>query len=115
MKLLNKEIKRIIVNEEYQTESNYLFTIKPNISALGSIIEISTQGPIITFAPDDSVGDLLGFNKTMLFEEYNLSTNPVDVLSFDNNFPERIIAQGMLFRGKRSGISHNPTMDVDPR
>ena len=115
IKLLNKEIKRIIVNKEYQTESNYLFTIKPKFSTLGSIIEISTQRPIITFAPDDVIGDLLGFSGTTFFEEYNLSPNPVDVLSYDNTFLECIIAQGMIFRGKRSGISHNPTMGVDPR
>ena len=63
---LNNEIKRIIIDQEYYTETNYPFNIKPNFSTLGSIIEISTQGPAITFAPDNSMGDLLGFNKTNL-------------------------------------------------
>ena len=111
---LNNEIKRIIIDQEHYTEANYPINIKPNFSTLGSIIEISTQGPIITFVPDDSIGDLLGFNKTTTFEEYNLSPNPVDILSFDNIFLECNIAQGMIFRGKRSGIIHNFTMDVDP-
>ena len=111
---MNNEIKRIIIDEEHYTEANYPFTIKPNFSTLGSIIEISTQGPVITFVPDDSMGDLLGFNKTTIFEEYNLSPNPVDILSFDNIFLECNIVQGMIFRGKRSGIIHNFTMDVDP-
>ena len=44
---------------------------------------MSTQGPIITFAPDDRLGDHLGFNKTTIYEKYNLSTNPVHILSFD--------------------------------
>ena len=86
----------------------------PNFSTLGSIIEISTQGPVITFIPDDSVRDLLGFNKTTIFEEYILSPNPVDILSFDNIFIETDIAKGLIFKGKRSGIIHNFTMDVDP-
>ena len=111
---LNNEIKRIIVDEEHYTEANYPFTIKPNFSTLGFIIEISTQGPVITFVPDDSIRDLLGFNRTTIFEEYNLSPNPVDILSFDNISFECNIAQGMIFRGKRSGIIHNFTMDVDP-
>ena len=111
---LNNEIKRIIIDQEHYTETNYPFNIKPNFSTLGSIIEISTQGPIITFVPDDSIGDLLGFNKTTIFEEYNLSPNPVNILSFDNIFLECNIAKGMIFRGKRSGIIHNFTMDVDP-
>ena len=45
---LNNEIKRIIIDEEHYTEANYPFTIKPNFSTLGSIIEISPQGPIIS-------------------------------------------------------------------
>ena len=111
---MNNEIKRIIIDEEHYNEANYPFSIKPNFSTLGSIIEISTQGPVITFVPDDSMGDLLGFNRTIIFEEYNLSPNPVDILSFDNLFLECNIAKGMIFRGKRSGIIHNFTMDVDP-
>ena len=111
---LNNEIKRIIIDEEHYTEANYPFSIKPNFSTLGSIIEISTQGPVITFVPDDSMRDLLGFIKMIIFEEYNLSPNPVDILSFDNIFLVCNIANGMIFRGKRSGIIHNFTMDVDP-
>ena len=111
---LNNEIKMITIDEEPYTEANYPFSVKPNFSTLGSIMEISTQGPGITFVPDDSIRNLLGFNKTTIFEEYNLSPNPVDILSFDNIFLECNIAQGMIFRGKRSGIIHNFTMDVDP-
>ena len=114
LKNLNNEIKRIIIDEEHYTEAHYPFTIKPNFSTLGSIIEISTQGPVITFVPDDSTRDLLGFNKTTISEEYYLSPNPVDILSFDHFFLECNIAQGMIFKGKRSGIIHNFTMDVDP-
>ena len=111
---VNNEIKRIIIDKEYYTETNYPFNIKPNFTTLGCIIEISTQGPVITFIPDDCIRGLLGFNKTTIFEEYNLSPNPVDILSFDNIFLECNIAQGMIFKGKRSGIIHNFTMDVDP-
>ena len=111
---LNNEIKRIIIDKEHYTETNYPFNIKPNFSTLGSILEISTQGPVITFIPDDSIRGLSGFNKTTIFEEYNLSPNPVDILSFDNNFVETDIAKGLIFKGKRSGIIHNFTMDVDP-
>ena len=110
---LNNEIKRITIEEGHYTELNYPFIIKPNFSTIGSIIEISTQGPVITFVPDDSIRYLLGFKKTTIFEEYNLSPKPVDILSFDNIFPECNIAQGMVFKGKRSGIIHSFTMDVD--
>ena len=111
---IDKEIKRKIIDKEYYTESNYPFTIKPNFSTLGSINEIQPQGPIIGFVFDDSIGSFLGFNETILYEEYNLSKNPVDILSFDNILIHTDIAQGRIFKNKRSGIIHNFTMDVDP-
>ena len=111
---LDAEIKRILIDKEYYTEVNYPFTIKPNFSTLGSIITISPPGSIIGFVFEDSIGTLLGFNETILYEEDNLSPNPVDILSFDNIFIETDIAQGMIFKGKRTGIIHNWTMTVDP-
>ena len=62
---------------------------------------------------DDSIRNL-GLHETILGKEYNLSPNPVDILSFGNILLETNIAQGMIFRGKRSGIMHNRTMTVDP-
>ena len=111
---LNDEIKRILINDLYYTSENYPFKIKPNFSTLGKIIEISNQESAISFRPDDSIGSLLGFNRRTIYEEYNLSDNPVDILSFDNIFIETDIAKGMIFKGKRTGIIHNFTMDVDP-
>ena len=111
---LNKEIKRNIIDEGCFTEVSYPFTVKPNFSTLGSIVHISPQGAIIGFVFDDSIDNLLEFNETILWEEYNLSHNPVDILPFDNIFIETDIAQGMNFKGKRTGIIHNFTMDVDP-
>ena len=111
---LNKEIKRIIIDEGHFTEANYPFFIKANFSTLGCIIEISEQGPLIAFSPNDKMRDLLGFKPKVIHEEYNLSDYPVDILSFDNIFLECDIAQVMIFRGKRSGIIHNWTMTVDP-
>ena len=63
---------------------------------------------------DDSIGKLLGFDETILYKKYNLSTNPVDIISFDNIFIETDIARGLIFRGKRSVIIHKFTMDVSP-
>ena len=111
---MNIEIKSIIFDEENYTESNYPFTIKPNFSTLGSIIERSIQGLVITFVPDDSIRGLLEFNKTTTNEEFNLSPNPVVIVSFDNIFLESNIAEGMIFRGQINRIIYNFIMDVDP-
>ena len=111
---LHNEIKRIITDEGHYIEVDYPFKVKVNFSTLGSLTEISTQGPVITFLPDDFIGDHSGFNKATIYEEYILSQNPVDILSFDNIFIECNIAQGKIFKGKRKGVIHNFTMDVDP-
>ena len=111
---VNDEIKRIIINDMYFSEENYPFHIRPNFSTLHSIIEISNEESAISFKPTDSLGSLLGFNKGSIYEEYNSSDNPVDILSFDNNFFETDIGQGLIFKGRRSGIIHTSTMDVDP-
>ena len=63
---------------------------------------------------DDSIGDLLGFNARTLYEEYNLSPDPVDIISFNNIFIERDISEGMIFKGKRSRKIMNFTMSVSP-
>ena len=110
---LNIEIKRIIIDEKHYTESDHPFKIKPNFSTLGSIIEISPQSPIFSLVFDDSIRNLLGFNETILYKEYVLSPNPVDVLSFDNIFRNCDIAKGMIYKQKRSGIIHNWTMTVN--
>ena len=62
---------------------------------------------------DDIIWNLLGLRDTMLFKEYNLSDNLVDILSFDNVPLECDIARGMLFKDKRSNIIHDWTMTVD--
>ena len=111
---LNNEIRRIIIDEGLFTGVDYPFTIKTNFSTFGSVIEISTQGPVITIAPDESIRDLLGFKATTIFNEYNLSPNPVDILSFGNIYLKCNMAQGRIFKGRRSGLIHYWRMTVDP-
>ena len=111
---MNNKSKRINIEEEHFTEANCPYKIKPKFSTLGSFIEISSQRPINVFLPDDSIRSLLGFNATTIYEEYNLSPNPVDIILFDIILLETDVAQGTIFRGKRSGIYHIFTTDVDP-
>ena len=66
---LNNEIRRIIIDEEHYTESDYPFQNKPNLSTLGSIIEVSPQGPIISFVFHDIIRSLPGFHETLLYKE----------------------------------------------
>ena len=66
---LNNEIIWIIFDEGPFAEANYPFTIKPNFSTLGSIINVSLQGPTMSFTFDDSFRNFLGFNASILNEE----------------------------------------------
>ena len=111
---LINEIKRIIIGKGYYSENNYPFTIKPNFSTLGSIIEITQTGPRSSFVMEDSVRNLLGLDETILYNEYNLPPNLVHILSFDNIFIQCDIAQGTIYKGRRSGITRIWTMTVAP-
>ena len=104
---LNNEIKMNIFEEDHFTEANYPSTIKPNFSTRRSAIEISRQGLLLRFLPNDCIRDPLRFIATTLYEKYIQSPNPVDILSFDNFFLETDIAQGLIFKGKRSAMIHN--------
>ena len=63
---------------------------------------------------DDSMKDLLGFHAITLYEEYILSPNPADIISFNNIFIETDIAKRMIFKGKRIGIEMNFTLQASP-
>ena len=65
---LNNEIERIIIDKGHYNENEDPFTIKPNFSTLGSIIEKSPQGPIINFVFNDSNRNLPGINETILYK-----------------------------------------------
>ena len=111
---LDNEIKRIFIGKSFYSENDYPFKIKPNFNTLGSIVEIWPQGPTSGFVYDNIIGSLLELNETILWEEYNLSPNPVDIISFDNIFIETNIAKGMIFKGRRTGIILDFTMTVSP-
>ena len=66
---LNNEIKRFIIDDGHYSKNNYPFTIKPNFSTLESIVEIFQTGPITSFVMENSIGKLLGFNETILYNE----------------------------------------------
>ena len=72
------------------------------------------QGPIISFVFNDSSTNLLGFIETILYKEYNQSTKPVDIKSFDNFFIETDIVKAMIFKGRRIAIIMNFTKSLSP-
>ena len=111
---LNIEFRRIIIDEELYTESDYPYQIKTIVSTLGSFIETSPQGPLISFVFEDSIRNLLGFNESILYKDYNPSPNPLDILSFDKIFLECDIVNGMIYKQKRSGTIHNWPITVNP-
>ena len=100
MESLSNEIERNNIKKGCFTTEIYPFTITPNFSTLGGFIEIKANfiGSRISFLHDDSRRELLRFDSVVIYEQYNLSHNPVEILSFDNMFTETNIAQGMTFQ-----------------
>ena len=111
---MNKEIKRINIEEVYFTQVNSPFVIKPNFLSLGSILETSPNTTIqISFDQGDILGDLLGLKPTVKYEQYILSDYVVDILSFDNKFRGTDIAWGTIVGGKRTVKIHKWPMNVN--
>ena len=44
------------------TAAIYPLTIQPDFSTVTSVTEASREDPLISFTPNDSIRDLLGFN-----------------------------------------------------
>ena len=116
LETLDNVMKRIFIEEGFFTEATYPLTIKPIFSTSGSFVETSSsiKGSRIAFTSKDSIKKLLVFKTKVIHEEHNLWYFPVDILSFDNIFLECDIAQGMIFKGKRSRLFLIFTIDVNP-
>ena len=100
MESLSDEIERKKIKKGCFTTEIYPFIITPNFSTLGTFIEIKANfiGSRISFLHDDRRREFLRFDSVVIYEQYILSPNPVEILSFDNMFMETNIAQGMTFQ-----------------
>ena len=111
---LKAETKRIFTEDGFILQADYPFKFKPNFSTLENIIETELgRGRQVSFKQDDTLRDLLDFKSKVINDEYNISGYPVDILSFDIISFEANNAEGMIFRGGRTVLLHNLTMDVD--
>ena len=106
------KIKELFIEEGDASESTYPFVIKPNLDNLVSIIETS-DGWEIDFTQNDTIKEVLGFKSKRISDEINNSDYPVDIIPFDNFSIETEIALGMIIDGKRTGVIHNFTLDVN--
>ena len=66
----------------------------------------------LSFVHNDSIRDLLGFRPNVIYEEYNLSDNPVNTLSIAGKYLETDIAQSPVFKKERTGLIHKFTKNV---
>ena len=108
---VKEETKRNIIKKGQFSEADYPFPIKPKFWTLGSNIRISIQELIVGFVQDDSIKNLLNFS-VVIYEQYNLSHESVDILSFDNISLHCKVPQGMIFKKEGSRTIQNLTTDV---
>jgi len=58
-------------------------TISANTIALGSIVDIKSATIRVDFTVANSLAPLLGFNAVVLTAGYNVSPNPVDIITIN--------------------------------
>ena len=68
------------MKREISQKYSIRFVTLPKFSILGSNREISPcRGKQCSFFHDDSLRVILGFEPTVIYDEYNLSDKPVDI------------------------------------
>ena len=97
-------MKRKIIDEGHALEEAYPFKIKPNFSALGSIIQ-EEPGWQFNFMLVNQMPHVVGTYPVKKYDEYNLSPNPVDKLSVNITFFETDMAQEMILEANGQEIS----------
>ena len=103
---MREESKKYFIEEGLFTEEHYPILVKLTFSTLSSIRESSREDFFsINSVEDDSIRYLVGFDPVVIYEKLNLSTNPVDIMSFDNTCPETNIVQGRVLKGNEQDQS----------
>jgi hypothetical protein len=108
---INNEIKRqIIVNGDDESA----FNITANISRLTSIVTIENPTYKIDFGANNSVGSILGFNKTIIGHGYNESTNIVNIMQVNSILVNIDIIMGSYVNGSQSPTLYSFYPNVSP-
>lgn len=96
---INNEVKRqLIVNGDDESAIN----ITANISRLTSIVNIEDPHYKIDFGVDNSIGSILGFEKTIIGFGYNESSNIVDIMPVNSILVNIDIIMGSYVNGFQS-------------
>ena len=85
LEAIDLEIKRLMVLNGDSDDETFPFSIKPNFTTQGSIIEVE-DGWEVDFTHGGTIRNILGFDARIVSQKYNLSDHPVDIISFDNIF-----------------------------
>ena len=106
---LNDEIFRIMKSRDhYDKHDNKSFiSLGANFATLKCIIEISNPQLVINFDTDNSLRNVLGFNKQILRKSYNESDNPVNILSINSILVECSIIEGSYVNGIHEPILYS--------
>ena len=103
------------MEEGYIRIGDYPFTFKQNFSILGNDVEIELgRRWQISSVQKITLPDHLGFEPSVIHDEYYISTYPVHILSLDIIFFKTDLAKGLIFKVKRTRMFDNFTMNVDP-
>ena len=74
--------------------SIYYITISANTPTLGSIINISNANYTIDFTIQNSLANLLGFNRVILTSGINISPNIVNIININSIYVNCDIIKG---------------------
>ena len=112
--LSNEVIRLMKVNNDYDTANDkpYLW-FEPNLSRLTTELHLE-NGYKVDFNIPNSIGNILGFNKTIVDKNYNESPNPINIINVNSILIHCDLVQSSYYNGKPSNIIYSFPINSDP-
>lgn len=113
---LNNEIQRqMIINGDYDIGNNLFYiNLLPNISKLGSIVNITNPLYQVDFRLTSTIGSLLGFNSSILLHGYNESQSIVNIMDVNSILVNVDIISGSYVNKKSLPVIYSFFPNVPP-
>ena len=112
---LSDEITRLMkLNKDYDivNDSPYLY-FKPNYSRLTTELYLENNYKV-DFNIPNSIGQKLGYSKTIVDKSYNESTNPINIINVNSILVHCDLVQSSYYNGKPSNIIYSFPINTAP-
>lgn len=112
--LNNLLFEKMKVNGHYDSVNDVSYiNLTGDTNTLKAIMEIE-NGYVVDFRPNNSLREMLGFESQLYSDEFNQSTNPVDIMRVNTWLIKADIISGSYLNGKKENVLYSFYPNVSP-